>query len=342
MPEHRAANLPSRLPEGIDAIVAPIQPMLDALDDFLATQVLAFEPEVRPLVEFTFGHSGKKIRPILVFYGGWRPDYSADQRAALVRAAGIVELVHLATLVHDDILDGAELRHNTDTVTRRYGAHTAVLLGDALFAHALQLAAEFPAVEVCRRVARATRQVCSGEIAQTFARGDAAISIPAYYRMIGLKTAELFAVSARLGALLSDYPPGFAEAAEAFARHVGIAYQIYDDLADLVSTEARSGKTLGTDLQSGKFTLPFLLLADRYPPAERAALRAAWIDGSEQLPAILERFAQHDIFAAVRAAFAAELDKAARVLAPFADLPAAAHLPRLAAFVGRAMQRLES
>lgn len=167
-----------------------------ALETFLDAQAERFEPEMVPLVRECLEHSGKKLRPLLVFLV--YADGVAEMPEEVIQAGAIVELVHLATLVHDDILDEADLRHRAETMVSRYGAHVAVLLGDALFAHALELAADYPDGSVCRAVARATRQVCSGEIAQTFARRDAVPSVESYLRMIDLKTAELFKVSAQL------------------------------------------------------------------------------------------------------------------------------------------------
>ncbi|MEX0322859.1 MAG: polyprenyl synthetase family protein [Puniceicoccaceae bacterium] len=248
-------------------VVKPLLPAFGVLEEFLASQVSAFEPEVQPLVEYCFGHSGKKLRPILVF--SLALDDGQELTEPLIKAAAIVELVHLATLVHDDILDGADVRHRTETVVSKYGAHVAVLLGDALFAHALHLAAQYPDVEVCRTVSLATRQVCSGEIAQTFSRGQGVPSLEAYYRMIDLKTAELFNVSAYLGAYLTGLPAESCQAARDYARHLGIAYQIYDDAADIFAAESTAGKTLGTDLGTGKYTLPVLLWLKELPEADK-------------------------------------------------------------------------
>lgn len=326
-------------PEGIGSITAPIEAQLQALEAFLMLEVGAFEPEVQEMVRYTFQHSGKKIRPILVFYAGW-PTQGTAPKPELVRAAAIVELVHLATLVHDDILDSADMRHRTPTVTHRYGAHAAVLLGDAIFAHALKLAADFPTTFVCREVAQATRQVCSGEIAQTFARGRADLDIPAYYRMLDLKTAELFRVSALLGAHLEGADPSFAPAAAEFARRLGIAYQLFDDLADLFSTEEKAGKTLGTDLASGKFTLPFLL----WLPTLSPAARDTWVQRLRTEPSCLAelraRWMVDGTFALTVAAFDEQMELAEAALEPFAHLPAARHLPRLQGFVQQAFDKL--
>jgi octaprenyl-diphosphate synthase len=267
--EH-SVKQPTQLPgnSAFHKIVEPHRTAFDALGAFLSSQITAFEPEVQPLVEYCFSHSGKKLRPLLVFLMGM--DKQQDSDNDIIKAAAIVELVHLATLVHDDILDDADLRHRTETVVNKYGPHVAVLLGDALFSHALHLAAQFPDVSVCRAVSLATRQVCSGEIAQTFARGDQAPDTESYYRMIDLKTAELFKVSAYLGGLLAGFDHSAIDAAGDYARHLGIAYQIYDDAADIFAKESVAGKTLGTDLATGKFTLPVLIWLNQLSVRERA------------------------------------------------------------------------
>jgi len=305
------------------ALVAPCAPAMAALEAFLAGEVGSFEPEVRPLVEYCFGHSGKKLRPLLVFAVSL--DDGQPATLEIVHAAAIVELVHLATLVHDDILDRADLRHRTATVTARFGPHAAVLLGDALFAHALHLAAQFPGAEVCREVALATRQVCSGEIAQTLASGPAP-SLAHYFRVIDLKTAELFRVSAWLGGFLAGFPPDGLEAVCRFARHLGIAYQIYDDAADLFAEEAVAGKTLGTDLATGKLTLPVLLWLESLPDSERERQRAAIAGGGLPRARLRPLLRQSGVLERVHTVFLRELD-AARAAA--AEVPAPHRRPRL-------------
>ncbi len=240
-----------------------------ALEKFLREQEAAFEPEVRPMVREVLAHPGKRLRPLLSFGSAGQPTPSLE----VVRGAAIVELIHLATLVHDDVLDGADQRHGADTPNRTHGAHAAVLFGDTLFAHALVLAAEHTSSELCRLVARASREVCSGEVCQTFARGHDAMSIEDYYRHIRLKTAELFEVACHTGALLAKRPPEHIKACALFGRHLGIAYQIYDDFVDLLQDDTKAGKTLGTDAASGKLTLPMLLERDRSGPQILQSLR---------------------------------------------------------------------
>lgn len=309
-------------------IFAVLKPNMAELDVFLRRQIEAFEPEIRDMADHCIDTSGKRIRPALVFLSGWQGE--GVIRPELVQVAAVVELVHLATLVHDDIMDEADMRRSRRTASRAYGPEAAVLLGDALFAHALYLAAQFPTTAVCAAVADSTRKVCAGEIIQTLRRRTTAVSREDYVRVIDLKTAELFRVSCQLGAELAGYPAAFAAAAACFGRHLGIGYQIYDDLADFFGEEKRIGKTLGTDLASGKLTLPLLELSERLDPEERARLESE-IKGDRQPDAALRIRQMQDlgVFATVAVAVQDEARQAVEALALFADLPPTAGLLRL-------------
>lgn len=320
-----------------DALLSPLAVHMRALDEFLDTQVDEFEPAVRELVRYTFGHRGKRLRPVLVFFSGWT---GREPSADLIRAAAIVEMVHLATLVHDDILDDADIRHNSPSVSAKYGPHTAVLLGDALFAQALRLTADFPTVEVCRAVATATRQVCSGEICQTFSRGDAALSMETYRRIIKLKTADLFEVSCLLGAMHAGCGDAYKLACAEFGSRLGVAYQIFDDLADFVGDAHKIGKTLGTDLASGKFTLPLLIWLNGLSKSERALELEAIKSGRSEVEYVSARLRDSGALRAGRDAFNAELDAAEAAIAPYADAPSAPYLATLVAFVRMQVARL--
>lgn len=305
-----------------------LRPHVAALDACLREQVQAFEPEIRDMADYCIDTSGKRIRPALVFLSGWS---DGSVNPDLVKVAAVVELVHLATLVHDDIMDEADLRRGRDTATRRYGPEAAVLLGDALFAHALHLAAQFPTPFVCEAVSAATRRVCSGEIIQTLRRGTTQVSREDYYRVIDLKTAELFRVSCQLGSHLGGHDACFVAAAARYGRQLGIAYQIYDDLTDFFGDEARIGKTLGTDLISGKLTLPLFELADLLPPEQRVDLLAEITGGRK--PDMLRRVAQMrelGVFEPVNAALEAQLQQGELGLAEHATLPATPRLLTLA------------
>jgi octaprenyl-diphosphate synthase len=315
-------------------LTLPLGPLMAKLDVFLETEIACFEPEVRDLVRYTFAHSGKRLRPILVFFCGWG---GKERDADLVKAAAIVEMVHLATLVHDDILDGATLRHKAPTLVAKYGAHASVLLGDALFSEALRLAAQYPTTEVCRIVAYATRKVCEGEIAQTFRRGDDRIAIESYYRMIELKTAELFRAACRLGAYVGGYGDDFVRAADNFGTHLGTAYQIYDDVADLVGDEAAIGKTLGTDLASGKFTLPILFHLEKMAREDRSRFvnECSEMKNSDLRNALL----RSNALSRTAAAFDAEVAASRSSISPFGNLPSHEPMNALVVFVGSLMPK---
>ena len=230
----------------------------------------------------------------------------------------MVELVHLATLVHDDIMDEADVRRSRRTAAREFGPAAAVLLGDALFAHALHLATQFPTTEICAAVSESTRRVCAGEIVQTLRRGSTNITRADYQRIVDLKTAELFRVSCFLGSRLAGSAPDFVEAASRFGRHLGIAYQIYDDLVDFFGEEVRIGKTLGTDLASGKLTLPLLTLLERLPRDEASAL-VGEITGEKppQPERRLRQMRELGVFAVVAGSVRTEIAAAAAMLGPW-------------------------
>ena len=336
----RAMSEPTKPHPGLratDALLAPLIPHMRALDAFLDAQIDEFEPSVRDLVRYTFGHRGKRLRPVLVFFSGWDGE---EPSADLIRAAAIVEMVHLATLVHDDILDGASLRHSSETAAARYGAHAAVLLGDALFAQALKLTADFPTVEVCRVVATALRDVCSGEICQTFARGDDALSLDAYRRIIKMKTADLFEVSCLLGAMFSGRGHDYRAACAEYGSRLGVAYQIFDDLADFVGDSSKIGKTLGTDLASGKFTLPLLLWLNTLSAQRRAVELASIRSGALSIDAVSARLRESGALRASRDNFNAELAAAEAAIAAHKGAPSAPYLAALTAFVRAQMERL--
>lgn len=329
MSSFASAAEPSGAPPVFAGVFAHLAPHMAELDRYLRGQLEAFEPEIRAMADYCIDTSGKRIRPALVFLSGWRsPTAIAPD---LVRVAAVVELVHLATLVHDDIMDEADVRRSRRTASREFGPAAAVLLGDALFAHALHLATQFPTTEICAAVSESTRRVCAGEIVQTLRRGSLNVTRADYQRIIDLKTAELFRVSCFLGARLAGSEPGYVTAASQFGRHLGIAYQIYDDLADFFGQEARIGKTLGTDLASGKLTLPLLTLFERLPADEQIALNEE-ITGrrSPQLALRLRQMRELNVFAAVASAIQDELAAASAALA---EWPGSASTPLLLGLV---------
>lgn len=252
-------------------IVEPVEPFLDAVSRRLAEQVNAFDPALAQYAEYALTGNGKQLRPTLVALAANALDKVNDSH---VTVAAIIEMVHLATLVHDDVMDEAEIRRGKLTLASNWGNEIAVLFGDCLFAHALKLAASFPTPEICRAVASATNTVCSGEILQTRHRRNFELSRKEYFRVLEMKTAELFALSCDMAAFLGNAAPEHRTALREFGMAFGAAYQVYDDCVDLFGTEKQAGKSLGTDLAKGKLTYPVLLAWERATPEERAWLEA--------------------------------------------------------------------
>jgi octaprenyl-diphosphate synthase len=274
-------------------IVGPVEPFLDTVALRLREQVNAFDPGLRPYAEYALNGQGKQLRPALVALTASALGKPAEAHVTL---AVIIEMVHLATLVHDDVMDEAEIRRGRLTLAANWGNEVAVLFGDCLFAEALRLAASFPTPEVCRLVALATNTVCAGEILQTQHRRDFPVSQRDYFRVLEMKTAELFALSCDLSALSSGAPAAQRGALRKFGLAFGTAYQVYDDCVDLFGIESKVGKSLGTDLAKGKLTLPVLLLWQRAKVEDRVRLEG-WVHDWQpgMLDRVIELLQRYDI-----------------------------------------------
>ncbi len=258
-------------------IILPVEPFLDTVNRRLSQEVESFDPGLASYAEYALTGQGKHLRPALVALAGQALGRVDEGH---VTAAVIIEMVHLATLVHDDVMDEAEIRRGRPTLATNWGNEIAVLFGDCLFARALELAAGFPTTEVCRAVAAATNTVCTGEVIQTQRRGDFRFTQEEYFRVLEMKTGELFAVSCELSAHLSGATRERKAALRKFGMAFGAAYQIYDDCVDLFGSELVAGKSLGTDLAKGKFTLPVLLLWERASAEDRTRIHsmlAGWV-----------------------------------------------------------------
>ena len=273
-------------------IIDPVEPFLDAVGARLAREVDAFDGQVAPYAEYAINGQGKHLRPALV---ALTANAIGKAGEAHVTVAVIIEMVHLATLVHDDVMDEAEIRRSRLTLAANWGNEIAVLFGDCLFAHALKLAASFPTPEICRAVASATNTVCTGEILQTQHRRDFGFTREKYFKVIEMKTAELFALSCDLSACLSSADPETRQHLRQFGLAFGTAYQLYDDCVDLFGEEAVAGKSLGTDLAKGKLTLPILLVWERATSSERARVEN-WIKSweSETIKPLGELLAKYE------------------------------------------------
>ncbi len=260
-------------------VTALVQPHLDQVDQRIIAQATAFDPAIEGYVTYAIGGRGKRLRPLTALLaGGATGGIQSDH----VDLAMIVELIHLATLVHDDVMDEAERRRAQPTVNARWGNSLSVLLGDCLFAHALSLSTRFENSEIGRAIACSASEICSGEMIQTQRRFDLQLGVHDYLKIVRMKTGSLFAVAGELAAVISGADQKTIEALRDFGMRVGTAYQIYDDCLDIAGTESATGKTLGTDLRKGKFTLPVLIFLASASEFERARCSSLILDGKCQ------------------------------------------------------------
>ena len=317
--------------ENVPAVTTSLEGFLAIFETYLVDRANYFDHAVRDLAVQALTSGGKRIRPALVHACG-AGNLAVSEN--LIKAAAIVEFVHVATLVHDDVLDDASIRRDRQTVYADRGATAAILLGDALFAHALEMASEFPENEVCRWVAAATRRTCSGEIQQSFLRGDFTLTSLRYRQIIEAKTAELFSVSCRLGSHVAGLDDATSALACDFGRRLGLAYQIYDDLADVFGREADFGKSLGRDLAHGKVTLPTITLFSKLSKVEASILHETLFNsGREPNPEIVlemvDLMRKHGVDEECRELLDEELSAIGNTLSEFADDTIARHLDDL-------------
>jgi octaprenyl-diphosphate synthase len=252
-------------------IIQPIAPHLAAVESALMRQVDGFDVSVQEYIRYAVEGHGKRLRPVLALLSGGACGKIGRGHIDL---SVIVEMIHLATLVHDDVIDEAQMRRSKPTANSRWGNQIPVLVGDCLFAHSLKLAASYSTTEVCRKISEATNTVCAGEILQTRERFNFDLTLEEYLRVVEMKTAALFAVSCELGAYLSGAGKTETAALRDYGLALGTAYQIYDDCVDIFGDEPQAGKSLGTDADSGKLTLPLLLVLREAEEGERNRLRS--------------------------------------------------------------------
>tara|TARA_R110002073_G_scaffold60209_22_gene151305 strand:+ start:9618 stop:10739 length:1122 start_codon:yes stop_codon:yes gene_type:complete len=212
---------------------------------------------------------GKRLRPAMLLLAASAVGSVREDHVVL---GVVIEMVHTATLIHDDVLDDADTRRHVPTVNAKWNNHTSILLGDYLFAQSFRLAATLPSTEACRWIGEASRLVCEGEMRQVLKRDVLDIDETTYIEMIQGKTAELCRVACQLGSHFADGSPEVTASLAEYGDSLGIAFQIADDYLDLWGSDERVGKTLGTDLQQGKMTLPIIRLLQTADDARRTQI----------------------------------------------------------------------
>jgi octaprenyl-diphosphate synthase len=252
-------------------LYAPVADELADVEELLRKELRSQFDYVDELVRYGCLLGGKRLRPALLLLSGKAAGTIDDQHLVL---AAVVEMIHTATLVHDDVLDEADVRRHLATVNSRWDTKTSVLLGDFLFTHAFYLASTLSSTDACQAIGRATNVVCEGELRQKGTQGDYSLDQQEYLDIIAAKTAALCACSCQLGAAFSGATQDIVRRLADYGRNLGIAFQIIDDVLDLRGDESTVGKSLGTDLAQQKPTLPIIHTLANASAREQEAILA--------------------------------------------------------------------
>jgi octaprenyl-diphosphate synthase len=252
------------LPQSARRIFDVISDELELVEAEFERQAASNIQVINYLGEYLRESGGKRVRPALLILAVYAAG-GDGKRESVIRLATVMEMIHTATLVHDDIIDNADVRRNRSSINARFGNQAAVLMGDWLYMTAFQTALGERSLEILDILTRLTRKMTEGEIVQMTMIGDLAVTEGAYFDVLRRKTAYLFESCCEVGAIVGEADAAQREALRQFGLDLGTAFQLSDDLLDLTADEAQLGKAAGSDLLEGKLTLPLILLLEREP-----------------------------------------------------------------------------
>lgn len=261
------------------AIRSLVQSDLEATDNFICTELRSEIPFINQLIEYIIQAGGKRIRPLLVLLSARAFNHNHLQH---INLAAAIELIHTATLLHDDVVDSSNLRRGRETANAVWGNEASVLVGDFLYSRAFQLIVKLQNLEILNIFSDATNLIAEGEVMQLLNCHDPDTTENAYFEVIKRKTAKLFEVATKTGAALSSYDAQQMLAMQDYGMQFGIAYQLIDDALDYHASSDETGKNIGNDLTEGKPTLPLIHALRHGTPAEISLIRTAIETGSSE------------------------------------------------------------
>lgn len=303
---------------------------LGQVEAILKREMASKFPAVSEIVSYGYLLGGKRLRPALVLLCGHAWGNVTPHHHTL---SAVLEMVHTATLIHDDVLDGAETRRHLATIHSRWGTETSVLVGDFLFTHAFYLASTLPTTLAARKIGQATNLVCEGELRQITTKGRFDLSEEEYIAIIQAKTAVLCQCACELGAIYAEAGEQAAQQAADYGRCLGIAFQIVDDLLDIEGDADRTGKTLGTDLAQRKPTLPIIHALASSPAAVKEAILEALESDSPDPAEIHAHLEQFGSLAYARQTAIRYVEEALQAISQWPEGEATEALRQLAGFV---------
>jgi octaprenyl-diphosphate synthase len=306
---------------------------LERVEQILNHQLAPYRSRFGSLTQHLKHYRGKRLRPTLLLLIARACGKITREHHVL---AAVVEMIHTATLVHDDVLDEADTRRHVRTVNAGWGNKVSILLGDLLFTNAFHLSSAIGDARACQWIGEATNRVCAGELLQTIQRGNLTLSEDEYFAIVEGKTAALTECCGRMGAFYAGADSEQVERLAGFGRDLGIAFQIADDVLDLVGSEKTTGKTLGTDLRQRKLTLPLIYLLDRVTMAEAAEFREMLSDNKCDLRELRVALRETGAIGAARIRAEQFVERARGALI---DLPSSSYRAMLEEIVGWSVRR---
>lgn len=271
----------------IDEIRAPVKDDLRATDELICTELVSNVPLIQEITRHIINSGGKRLRPLLVLLSARACGYQENDTEHYELAA-IIEFVHTATLLHDDVIDASELRRGKKTANALWGNQASVLVGDFLYSRAFQILSRRSNIPVMKCLADTTNAIAEGEVQQLMNQHNPDINEENYYQVIYNKTAKLFASAAEIGAMISKQNTSIQQSIAEYGLNLGMAFQIADDVLDYLSDAETLGKNIGDDLAEGKTTLPLIIAMQNGDTKQKHLIRDAITNGRlDDMPAIL-------------------------------------------------------
>jgi octaprenyl-diphosphate synthase len=312
------------------SMLAPVADDMRRVDELVAARLESDVALVRQVAQYIVAAGGKRLRPALLLLACGALGYRGEPRFAL---AAVVEFIHTATLLHDDVVDESQLRRGMRTANAAFGNAAAVLVGDFLYSRAFQMMVEVDDMRVMRVLADATNTIAAGEVMQLMGSHDPEVDEARYLEVIRRKTAKLFEAAARLGAVLARSSAAIENGLARYGAHVGTAFQLIDDVLDYSGDEAAIGKSLGDDLAEGKPTLPLIhVLRSGSPPDQAVVRRAIVAGGRDDFGAVLGAIRACGSLDYARAAAQREVQASVEALEPLPQSEFKRSLLELASF----------
>jgi len=325
----KSAGYVLNLPE----LIAPIADDMKAVDAVIRGRLDSEVVLIRTIADYIIGAGGKRMRPAMVLMVARALGYQGEHHRLL---AAVVEFIHTATLLHDDVVDESDLRRGRETANAMFGNAASVLVGDYLYSRSFEMMVEAGSMRIMQILSEATTIIAEGEVLQLLNVHDPDVSQERYLQVVRYKTAKLFEAAAQVGAVLAGATPEQEAAAAAYGRHIGTAFQLVDDVLDYSGDAHALGKNVGDDLREGKPTLPLIRVMETGTPAQRELIRTAIQTGDADFAAVAQAIQATDALEHARRAAQAEAQAARQALAA---LPISVYQKSLLEFCAFAVNR---